>query len=337
MRRAFVQCLILERRPRVVIIEFLRLSYTLFPLPQTSHPAPHTLIDTHDILHLRAARARARGADVDQPIDAAREWQMLAHYDAVLAIQGLEATRLREGLPGRTVLVVPHGVAVAGSPSRPIAATRPVRIGFLGGRDASNRDALDWFVREVWPGLHAEWKAQVELHVAGQVTKSWSTTAEGVRNLGPVDSIDDFWRAIDIAINPVRYGSGLKIKNVEALAHGRALLTTSIGAEGLEAAGPDGLHIADSASEWTRVLIEWLAHPDLAVEVARRGREFAETHLCEGAAFAELDAHLDGILNGALDGLVDEDPDAQPGRPRQKCPAQPGDPTPSACPDRGAS
>ena len=65
--------------------------------------------------------------------------------------------------------------------------------------------------------------------------------ADGVLSIGPVETIDVFWPNIDIAINPIRFGSGLKIKNVEALAYGLPLLTTPIGAEGLEAASPLGL------------------------------------------------------------------------------------------------
>lgn len=298
-RRAFVQSVIRQREPHVVIIEFLRLSYTLFPRPDTAGLPPHSLIDTHDILHRRAERARAWGAIVDQPIDAAQEMRMLADYDAVMAIQGLEAALLREGLPGKPVLVVPHGVAMPPVSSSPVVVSRPVRIGFLGGRDASNLDALDWFVRQVWPGIRSRFASEVELHVAGQVTLAWKHSADGLHIVGPVDSIETFWSVIDIAINPVRFGSGLKIKNVEALAYGRPLLTTSIGAEGLRADGPGGLRIADSALEWTSALSDWLTNPDLAARTACRGRAFAETHLSESAAFAELDGYLDGIRVGA--------------------------------------
>jgi hypothetical protein len=304
-RRAFVDSVIRQRAPRVVIIEFLRLSYTLFPRTDTGTPRPLALVDTHDILHRRAERARARGASVAQPIEAAQELRMLADYDAVIAIQGLEAELLRTGLPGKSVLVVPHGLAMPPASGAPIGASRPIRIGFLGGRDESNLDALDWFVHEVWPGIHRRFASAVELHVAGQVTLRWTRAAEGLRILGRVDSVDDFWRGIDIAINPVRYGSGLKIKNVEALAYGRPLLTTSIGAEGLEAAAPDGLRVADSALEWTNALGEWLADPALADRVGRRGRAFAETRLCEAAAFAELDAYLDAYLDAEVDGAPD--------------------------------
>jgi len=298
-RRAFVESLVEQRAPRIVIVEFLRLGYTVLPRTDPNAARPHLLIDTHDVLHRRAERARARGARIEQPIDAAEEMRQLAAYDAVMAIQETEARLLREGLPQTPVLLVPHGVEAPATAQLPIASSRPIRIGFLGGRDASNVDALDWFVREVWPAIRAKFADEVELRVAGQVTHAWHMSGEGIRILGPVAAIEDFWCTIDIAINPIRYGSGLKIKNVEALAHGRALLTTAIGAEGLEAAAPAGLRIADTIAEWTDALTEWLAQPELARAVAARGRAHAEAHLSEHAAFAELDAILDRLLDPA--------------------------------------
>jgi hypothetical protein len=295
-RRAFVAALIERRAPRVVIVEFLRLGYTVLPRSGSNAQRAELLIDTHDVLHRRAERARARGAHVDHPIDAAEEMRRLAAYDAVMAIQETEAALLRAGLPETPVLLVPHGFEASAAPL-PIAATRPIRIGFLGGRDASNVDALDWFVHEIWPAIRARFADQVELHVAGQVTRAWDAPGDGIRILGPVAAVDDFWCAIDIAVNPVRFGSGLKIKNVEALAHGRALLTTTLGAEGLETAAPEGLRIADTATEWIDALAEWLAQPEIARAVARRGLAHAAAHLSERAAFAELDAHLDRGLD----------------------------------------
>jgi glycosyltransferase involved in cell wall biosynthesis len=301
-RRAFVQSVIRERRPRIVIVEFLRLSYCVFPLDDsmtTDRPTRYW-IDTHDVLHRRAERYRAAGATVARNISASDEIRALENYDAILAIQKPEAALFGDLLPNKTVIVVPHGIALPILPDRPVIDPGPLRIGFLGGRDESNRDALDWFVAEIWPKIRSRFGIQVELAVAGQVCHLWHPRHEGVVLLGPIESIDLFWPEIDIAINPIRFGSGLKIKNVEALAFGRPLITTSIGAEGLESASPRGLRIADSEIEWTRALVEWISEPETAASVARAGRAHAEAHLSEEAAFRDLASRINDTLSEQL-------------------------------------
>jgi glycosyltransferase involved in cell wall biosynthesis len=304
-RRAFVQHLLQEIRPNVVIVEFLRLTHTVYPRAeaqpegegQPGEPAgrrsPLYWIDTHDAMHKRTDRYRIAEKTIPNPLTAQQEARMLATYDAILAIQTKEAAVFRELLPEKKILVVPHGVDAQESrpdrrPSPTGQKTRPIRLGFLGGRDVSNRHSLDWFVEAIWPALHARFGSQVELHIAGQVCRHWRSTAPGLVCRGAVDSVQRFWSQVDIAINPVQFGSGLKIKNVEALAFGCALLTTPIGAEGIEAASPDGLGIATTEEEWKSLLVSWLTDPNRMARVGHYGRVYADAHLTEDVAFGEL-------------------------------------------------
>ena len=290
-RRAFVQSVIEERRPRIVIVEFARLTYTVYPRGAATGTCRYW-VDTHDILHKRAERYRAAGATVTHPILASQEAWDLETYDAILAIQKPEGDQLRALVPGRPVIVVPHGIDLPTLPERESDARQPTRLGFLGGRDESNRHALDWFVDRIWPNIRSRFGEKVELHVAGQVCRTWHPRGDGIVIVGPIDSIEHFWPNIDIAINPVRFGSGLKIKNVEALAYGRPLITTSIGAEGLEVASPDGLRIADTKCKWDRSLGDWLSNPNSAAELGHAGRAYAQAHLTEDAAFHALESQI---------------------------------------------
>ncbi|MEZ4281764.1 MAG: glycosyltransferase [Myxococcota bacterium] len=301
-RRRFVRRLLQALEPRVVIVEFARLTATVHPRPNGARTETAYWIDTHDLLHRRTARFRAHGLALPVEIDAAQEAEALATYDALIAIQANEARALHRLVPDKPVLVVPHGlelpVPVPGFEPGP----RPIRIGFLGGRDPSNEAALHWFLDHVWPKLAMRLGDRAEVVVGGQIAARWQRMEHGMRIRRRVDSIGEFWPSIDIAINPVRFGSGLKIKNVEALAHARALLTTPIGAEGLEDAAPAGLGIAESASEWIALLEAWVADPDAIARIGRAGRAHAESHFSPAAAFAALDAALDALDAGASTG-----------------------------------
>lgn len=294
-RRRFVQRLLRELEPRAVIVEFTRLTPSVYPRPPGARSRAPYLIDTHDLLHRRAARYREHGAAVDLDVDARDEAAALATYDAILAIQSGEARALRALLPEKPVLLVPHGFALPSPIPGFAPGPRPIRLGLLGGRDRSNAAGLHWFLDHVWSKLRGKVGEHVELVVAGQLAATWTRMEKGMRRMGTVDSIDAFWPAIDVAINPVRFGSGLKIKNVEALAYARALLTTPIGAEGLEDAAPMGLRIAESAADWLAILSAWLDDPEQIERTGRAGRHFAERHFSPAAAFAALDAYLDAL------------------------------------------
>ncbi|MEZ4334712.1 MAG: glycosyltransferase [Myxococcota bacterium] len=298
-RRRFVSRVLQETAPRVVIVQMTRLTPLVHPRTPAAAGSVLHLLDAHDLLARRAARARAIGLAPDLDVSADQEREAFATYDAILAIQAVEAEAIRARLPDRPVLVVPHGLALPALPSGRPGRDERIRLGFLGGRDAANDDALHWFLDRVWPVLHEQVAGRVELVVGGRVCGGWTRIERGVRVVGAVASIDTFWPEIDVAINPVRFGSGLKIKNVEALAWARALVTSPIGAEGLEAAAPTGLCIAETPAQWHSTLLDLIERPERIDALGRAGRRHAERHFSERAAFAELDAFLDALPTGS--------------------------------------
>jgi glycosyltransferase involved in cell wall biosynthesis len=291
-RRRFVDRLQRSLAPRVVLVQMTRNTPLVHPRPTGLKRRATYLLDTHDLLSLRTARMRSSGARIERAIEADHEALAFDAYDALLAIQATEASRMRALFTDRPIVVVPHGLDLPPVTSARPRGDGPIRLGFLGGRDEANRDALDWFLEHVFGKLRQSLGERVVLVVAGRMGRIEGGLERGVIAMGPVESIDDFWPAIDVAINPVRYGSGLKIKNVEALAHGRALVTTPIGAEGLESAAPEGLAIAHSPQEWIERLSAWASSPQRIDEVGRAGRLYAERHFPPALAFAALDAFL---------------------------------------------
>lgn len=301
-RREFVQALLRELAPRALIVEFLRLTPTVHPRPRERTGTTAYLIDTHDVLHQRGARFREGGAEPALDVDARQEADALATYDALIAIHAGEARTLRALLPERPVLVVPHGLALPNPAPDFAPGPRPIRLGLLAGRDESNRAGLRWFLDSVWSKLVARFGDRIELRVGGRICEAWTRKESGMQLVGALDSIGDFWPAIDIAINPVRFGSGLKIKNVEALAYARALVTSPVGAEGLESAAPAGLRIADTPGEWLEILGGWIEDPAALARTARAGRAYAEGHFSPATAFRALDAWLDALPNATPPG-----------------------------------
>jgi glycosyltransferase involved in cell wall biosynthesis len=200
-----------DHRPRAVIVEYLMLSY----LRHAEGLPALTVLDTHDVMSVRAQNFRRFGRIHFVRISTAEELRILGGFAAVMAIQAEEARWLQSLLPGR-VLLAPHTMAAVPRAQGSPPGAR-LRVGFIGGDSPMNRDGLRWVMDQVWPALLP---LGAELHVAGGVCATMSEAYEGVVAHGEVEDGAAFLASLDIAVNPVFYGGGLKIKTVEYLAHG---------------------------------------------------------------------------------------------------------------------
>lgn len=229
-----------------VILEYIRLSYLRHArgLPRL------TVLDTHDVMSLRAENFAHFGLDHHLQISVQEELAIMDSFALVLAIQAAEHRFLAAALPGRA-LYLPHSLAHrcrhdAGRPAR--------RVAFVGGDSPMNRDGLRWFLEQVWPCFHGH---DAELHVAGGVCASLGPAAARAGRVvlhGAVADLDGFLDAADIGINPVFYGGGLKIKTVEYLCRGLPSVVTQEAVHGIEGGEPGAYRLARSRRDFVAEL-----------------------------------------------------------------------------------
>jgi glycosyltransferase involved in cell wall biosynthesis len=209
-----------------VIAQYVWLAPTLEAVPA----GVLKLVDTHDLMHVRSGiyGGLEQGAWVD--CSAEEEARMLDPADVVIAIQRQELAQFQRMLPGKRVVCVPHFCPPA-APRR--SRRRRDVVSFIGSRIQGNVVGMQAFLEQAWPVVR-ELRPGAELRVYGTVVDGLPRGVAGTRMVGPVRRAGDAYTAATVVINPVTLGTGLKIKTVEALAHGRALVTTPCGAEGLE-------------------------------------------------------------------------------------------------------
>jgi glycosyltransferase involved in cell wall biosynthesis len=104
---------------------------------------------------------------------------------------------------------------------------------------------------------------------------------------GMVDDLAGEYLAASVALVPLRAGSGLKVKLIEALAHGVPVVSTSVGAEGVEAAPPEILRIHDEPEGFAEAILA-LAEPPAWATRSAGAAAFARAHYSESAARAAL-------------------------------------------------
>lgn len=273
---AAVRALSAEHRFDFCILQRLALDHLRQALP----PGVLTVLDSHDLLSERTRSRIAQGL----PGDATTlSWELAAYarYDCVLMIQGEEHAAVAPLLRNRVILA-PHPVVF---PRRPVRPDGQV-LGFVGARNDPNLHGLDWYADEVWPHLACSGAITHLFGTAGDVWRA-GTCPEFVRR-GFVADFNQVWGAIDVAINPVRWGSGLKIKSVEALGNGVPLVSTREGARGLQSLDGMALIVADEPGAFADACMRLLSDPALRQRMGDAGHAHAREHFSPTACFGDL-------------------------------------------------
>ena len=286
-RRIALRRCCLARRPRFLIVEYLWSAYLVAGLREGLSSPPLLILDTLDVMHLRAARFEEQGIQGAAPITREDEAAILSTFDVLLAIQDREATELRAMCPETPVVTV--GYATVPHPPKP-EVSAPVRLLFVAGGGTHNRDAILSFIQQVWVELQAVHGEAIALHIAGHICSGLdvSSMPPGVVLRGFVEDLAPLYGQSHIAVNPVYAGSGLKIKNVEALCHAVPLVTTSVGAEGLEEGVGNAFVVCDSPETMRDALDHLIRDTDARKVLAEGAHAFAQAHLCEAEVYGEL-------------------------------------------------
>ncbi|MBN8848691.1 MAG: glycosyltransferase [Sphingomonas sp.] len=257
-------------------------------------PSPPTALLMHDVVALRAASFAEAGRETDFDMAIVEEEaRALARPDLCIAIKEAEAAFVRARAPHTRAVTVSMTIeAVAPATSVPPA---PVAL-FIGGAFAANVEALRWLLDEVWPHVRAslpEARLRVLGKVAGEPGLNWP---DGAERVGFVDDVAAEYRTARVALAPLLFGSGVKIKVVEALGHGVPVVATPCGAEGVEHAPSAVLSVADGAEAFAAAVIEALAREDQA-EVRAAVRRFAGDHFARGPVGARLVDEVAALLD----------------------------------------
>jgi glycosyltransferase involved in cell wall biosynthesis len=283
-------------QPDALIIEYVHLSGLLDGLTPGERERVLKIIDTLDVMHVRAQGFRLHRQRHWLRINREEEQAALRRFDAIVAIQGRDAEVFREMLPQKDVLVVRHAPPLH---PLPLPQGGPVRVLCVATAAPPNVHGMRLFLRQVWRPLHERMRGRVELVLAGQICERLQGTLEGVIRLGHVADLTQVYSSAHIVVNPVQFGGGLKIKCVEGLSHGRPVVTTVVGAEGLEEAQGKGLFICRSPGEMQETLVRLVEDAHLRREAAAAAFRYAQAAFSAQVVYAPLERYiLDATLPG---------------------------------------
>jgi glycosyltransferase involved in cell wall biosynthesis len=230
-------------------------------------------------------------------------------FQHVIAVSENDRSLMTQWVDGDCVTVVPTGVDLAqyrpdpaefdpNSDSNfapnPRAASAPL-ITFVGAMDwEPNVDGVEYFCGEIWPSIKAE-VPQARFRIVGRNpdrrVQKWASGSidDSIEVTGRVPSVVEHLRQSAVVIVPLRIGGGTRLKIYEAMATARAVVSTTVGAEGLDVHHGRDIMLADDPRSFAQAVIMLLRDPELrrryqqaAVETAARydwpaiGERFSE-------------------------------------------------------------
>ncbi|MBO0933588.1 glycosyltransferase [Fibrella aquatilis] len=306
-----MQTYLLDHPVDVCILEYLASTFILDYLP-IGLPV---ILDSHDLvsdLNNSFSQYNVPCGKINV-ISIEDEIALYNRYDYVMMIQQNEYQKVQPFI-GRKALLTPHPVTY----TQVTIQQKATRVGFVASATNPNLDAIVWFIRNVWPSVYRPglslnlfgaicdmlryndlsdkrmtWLSTIEENFPGitQFYQSRSLDIEaqpGVILHDYLPNRDQIYTQVDVVINPVRFGSGLKIKNVEALGYGLPLLTTTHGACGLETHVGEALLVADQPADFAQQLSRLLAGYPLRKAVGQAAYQLARSEFSPDACFGPL-------------------------------------------------
>ena len=227
--QAFLRTLTARLKPRAVLVDFTTTLPVLDGLSSATRAGMRVAVLTHNLIHRRAELYRERGITLDFcPLTRDHEADLLRRADVIVAIQEREAEQFRLLVPDRQVIVVPMPITRKTQIPEDICSSRCL---FVGGYSGHNLDGIRWFLSEIWPSVLSE-QPLAELDVVGTVGEAVPKGTPRTRVHGSQANLTSMYARANLCVVPLRLGTGLKIKLIEAMANGRAVVTTPSGAEG---------------------------------------------------------------------------------------------------------
>lgn len=205
----------------------------------------------------------------------AYENRILKHSPDIVTVSPDDAWIIRRITPRSSVSVIPNGVDVDYyAPTD--AVSKNASLIFVGGFEYSpNADALEYFYRDIFPLIRAK-HSQVRLVGVGRnppaSLQNIAQQDKSVTITGTVSDVRPYYRASAVAVVPLRYGSGTKLKLLEAFAAGVPVVSTSIGCEGVSVVPNEHLFVADTPQQFADSVCKLLNDRILAQKMAEQAR-----------------------------------------------------------------
>lgn len=260
-------------------------------------PRATVIFDTVDLHYLREQRSAELEGNAELARQAAAtreaEFELMRECDITLVVSPVEKAILAREVPEARVEVLSNVHEIYGL--RRGYAERSDLV-FVGGfQHPPNVDAMQWFVREVFPLVQAR-APQIRLHVIGSkvVDEILALASERVIVHGYVEDIAPYMDGCRVSVAPLRVGAGVKGKVNMAMSYGLPVVATTTAVEGMHVQAGSDVLVADAPADFAEAIVRLYADETLWNTLSANGLANVRAHFSFDAARAALKVILPG-------------------------------------------
>lgn len=229
-----------------------------------------------------------------------KKWEIenFKKVDFIFPISSRDEKIIKNFAPNAKFFTVNYGIDLNKYPRQTINLN-DLSIAFLGALDwIPNQEALIWFLENVWTRVDGFYPG-LDFYIAGRNAPDWlikKIKSFNVHYVGEVESSIDFIIKHPIFVVPLKAGGGVRIKIIEQMALGRVVISTTIGAEGLEVMNGENIMIADSSDDFIRDIDYLLRNPDGIRYISENARITIENLYDEKIIYSDFGEFLKNNL-----------------------------------------
>ena len=229
------------------------------------------------------------------------ERDAVRRFDHVIAVSDVDRAAMAAMTPAERISVVPTGVDTgAFRPASRNERPDPVVL-FLGSMDwEANVDGVQYFCEAVWPAVRAAAPgARFQIVGRNPAPAVRRLASESVEVVGTVPSVIEYLHRAAMVVVPLRIGGGTRLKIYEAMAAGKAVVSTAVGAEGLDYQDGRNIVIADTPDAFARSVTRLLQD-----DAGRRRLEDAGLALASQYDWSHIAEHFEAVLERVVRGAA---------------------------------
>jgi glycosyltransferase involved in cell wall biosynthesis len=280
----------------IVNLEFPYLGHCNLRQAPPGAKQPRLFVDSHEMAYDLQRQFARTGGSLWRRFYSGANWRKLRAEelgtyrgaDGVYLCSVDDQKRLLDQAPGTNTSVIPNAADVEYFEPRltdpPVDVHTIVYFGLLS--TVPNIDGVRYFIQEIWPRIaraHPDARFKV---IGGGLSPSLQALAgPRIEFTGFVPDLRPHLASAAAIVVPLRLGGGTRLKIVEGMAMGKAIVSTSLGAEGIDAAGGRDLFIEDEPAAFADAANRLLANPELARQMGESARQLAvQRYSWRGAA-----------------------------------------------------
>lgn len=229
------------------------------------------------------------------------EFDMYRSADRILVLTPQDRFTMQYYAPDLAISVAPSGVDIERLKYSPEERRDPIILmtGYM--KDPANEDGAVWFAHHVWPAIRDKYP-EIKYYIVGSSpgprVKKLAAKDPRIVVTGRVDDLAPYCRKAKIFVSPMRLGSGLRPKVLEAIAFGLPVVSTSLGMAGIQAQTGVNCLVADTPELFIQS-VEWLlTDPALRNQMAHNAQELVERKHALSIGLNQLEEILKSIIEG---------------------------------------